>query len=196
MHSEQIQSPPAISGVIRYFHSLLMYFTPLRKQAALNPHLGKALIQLTSFCRKRSSRLDLVTKCANIRNQCNKCLSFIRYYGNLEIQRQLIRDGLISSMIETISTCGGCQEERIDIIRTALENIINIFIDLHIGKNQSKVQEKIVEEIFEAENGMEEVYSNIFHSNQFKFDSVNSSAFRAKELMIKSYIHISNLVDS
>ncbi|KAA6391550.1 MAG: hypothetical protein EZS28_012920 [Streblomastix strix] len=87
--------------------SLLMYFLFLQRHAALNPHLVNALVYTTSFCRKHSSKLDSVTKCANIRNQCNKCFSFIRLCGNLEFQRRQIRIRLTSSMIKARSTCGG-----------------------------------------------------------------------------------------
>ncbi|KAA6361046.1 MAG: hypothetical protein EZS28_043427, partial [Streblomastix strix] len=189
----------SISSLTKICSSLQFLQSHTRVNKALNqmiqiPKLLQSLSALVTFRLGTHIDLDVDNQRLEVRSRSQRCLSGIRYYGDEQVQTDLVTQGYGRVMSITFCTAGGKGEEQDEEIWNGLDRISVFLRELHEGRNddyQSSFQPlpllvRNTEEQMEEEGADEELEAQM--NNNGYNSNIKGYANYVKEVILNRFI--------
>ncbi|KAA6354748.1 MAG: hypothetical protein EZS28_049725 [Streblomastix strix] len=165
------------------------------KQVIQIPKLLKSLSALSRFRLGTHIDLDVDNQRLEVRSWSQRCLSGIRYYGDEQVQTDLVTQGYGRVMSISFCAAGGKGEEQNEEIWNGLEYISVFLRELHLGRNNDwypsfqplPLLARRTEVQMEEEGADEEIDTQL-NNNGYDGD-IMSNANDAKEATLNRFIH-------
>ncbi|KAA6394606.1 MAG: hypothetical protein EZS28_009869 [Streblomastix strix] len=180
--NDKSQSTPSITAIAASLQSLSIQIRNNQtcKSVTQVRNLLESLIELTRFrlCTHMTKEEDRLR--VGIRSNSRKCLDWIQYFGDAQVQSDLVNVEYGKVMTISISTSGGKGEELDKEIYNGLRYITFFLSSLHEGRKDQ----------IESEGGSEEIDAQLI--NDGDYGNIKSKANDAKVEILNRFKHSIN----